>query len=133
MRSLFLASSLLSAASAFPFVADMPGVDSSLFREARIRRQQPGGNQPGGAATCPFNANHVPAAPVTDEYPYNNAKNGVPGNAKGGYQVPAPGDTAHQFIAPTANDIRGPCPGLNAAANHGVGLALVPSHLKLKF
>ncbi|KAL8669093.1 MAG: hypothetical protein Q9168_006302 [Polycauliona sp. 1 TL-2023] len=25
----------------------------------------------------------------------------------------------HQFIAPTATDKRGPCPGLNAAANHG--------------
>lgn len=27
--------------------------------------------------------------------------------------------TQHQFIAPTATDKRGPCPGLNAAANHG--------------
>lgn len=26
---------------------------------------------------------------------------------------------AHQFIAPTASDLRGPCPALNAAANHG--------------
>lgn len=27
--------------------------------------------------------------------------------------------TAHQFIAPGPTDERGPCPGLNAAANHG--------------
>lgn len=27
--------------------------------------------------------------------------------------------SAHQFIAPGPNDKRGPCPGLNAAANHG--------------
>ncbi|KAM3076147.1 hypothetical protein ACMFMG_006338 [Clarireedia jacksonii] len=27
--------------------------------------------------------------------------------------------TGHQYIAPGATDIRGPCPGLNAAANHG--------------
>jgi Peroxidase, family 2 len=27
--------------------------------------------------------------------------------------------TAHRFIAPGPNDKRGPCPGLNAAANHG--------------
>jgi len=27
--------------------------------------------------------------------------------------------TTHQFIAPGPNDKRGPCPGLNAAANHG--------------
>ena len=26
---------------------------------------------------------------------------------------------AHSFIAPTASDLRGPCPALNAAANHG--------------
>lgn len=31
--------------------------------------------------------------------------------------MPADGDTAHAFVAPGANDIRGPCPGLNAAAN----------------
>ncbi|KAH8601004.1 hypothetical protein B0O99DRAFT_681860 [Bisporella sp. PMI_857] len=27
--------------------------------------------------------------------------------------------TTHQFIAPAGSDKRGPCPGLNAAANHG--------------
>lgn len=32
--------------------------------------------------------------------------------------VPAKGDTAHQFTAPGPLDIRGPCPGLNTAANH---------------
>lgn len=42
----------------------------------------------------------------------------MPGKGKGGYQVPADGDTAHQFQKPGPNDIRGPCPGLNAAANH---------------
>ena len=26
---------------------------------------------------------------------------------------------AHSFVAPTASDLRGPCPALNAAANHG--------------
>jgi len=36
---------LASVATAFPFVADMPGVDSSLFRAHRNKpRQQPGGN-----------------------------------------------------------------------------------------
>ncbi|KAI9695334.1 MAG: hypothetical protein M1820_008686 [Bogoriella megaspora] len=51
--------------------------------------------------------------------PYAGARNGIPGTGIGGYQVPAPGDDVHQFIAPTDQDIRGPCPGLNAAANHG--------------
>jgi hypothetical protein len=27
--------------------------------------------------------------------------------------------SAHQYVAPGPGDIRGPCPGLNAAANHG--------------
>lgn len=34
------------------------------------------------------------------------------------HQVPADGDTAHAYTPPGPNDIRGPCPGLNAAANH---------------
>ncbi|KAL5120484.1 hypothetical protein ACEQ8H_001502 [Pleosporales sp. CAS-2024a] len=46
------------------------------------------------------------------------AKNGVPGSQKGGILVPASGDKAHYYTEPGPNDIRGPCPGLNAAANH---------------
>merc|ERR1711967_19987 len=114
MKNAFVSSLIVSGAAAFPWVAKQPGVDSSILRP----RQQVG-EGPGGPDTCPFNANHEDARPVTDEFPYNNAKNGVPGNGKGGYQVPAPGDTAHQFEAPNYDtDIRGPCPGLNAAANH---------------
>ena len=30
-------------------------------------------------------------------------------------------DAAHPFIAPKPTDMRGPCPGLNTLANHGVG------------
>lgn len=95
--------------SAFPWVAIQEGVDTSLFK-----RQQPGqGAQ--DPSTCPVNPNHVPAAPITAQYPYNNAINGKQGNGKGGYQVPANGDTAHQFVAPDyTKDIRGPCPGLSA-------------------
>ncbi|KAK4544336.1 hypothetical protein LTR36_004227 [Oleoguttula mirabilis] len=109
---------LASGAAAFPFVANQAGVDLSLLNAGRVRPRQQSGEGAGSAATCPFNPNHVAAAPVTAAYPYNNAKNGVPGNGKGGYYVPATGDTAHQFVAPGPNDIRGPCPGLNAAANH---------------
>ena len=115
MKSFVASSLLLAGASAYPFVANAPGVDSSMLG----RRQQPGEGA-GSEKLCPFNPNHVPAAPVTAQYPYNNAKNGLPGNQKGGYQVPAPGDEAHKFIAPDPKiDIRGPCPGLNTAANHG--------------
>lgn len=120
--------SLLSAAlvaesvMAFPFVARMPGVDSSLLAGSKdhLRARQQVGTGAGSAALCPYNppSNHVAAAPISSQYPYNNAVNGLPGSGKGGYQVPAPGDTAHAFVAPGPNDIRGPCPGLNAAANH---------------
>jgi hypothetical protein len=57
---------------------------------------------------CPYNPKHVPAAAWDPKFPYNYAKNGLPGKGKGGYQVPAPGDEAHKFIAPGPNDIRGP-------------------------
>lgn len=30
-------------------------------------------------------------------------------------------DAAHPFRAPGRNDLRGPCPGLNTLASHGVG------------
>lgn len=122
MKNVAILSALAVSASAFPWVVEMPGVDSSPlpgFKAIRQRRQQ-AGTGAGSAATCPFNANHQGAAPYNAKYPYNNATNGLPGNGKGGYQVPAPGDTAHQFVAPGANDIRGPCPGLNTAANHNV-------------
>jgi len=132
MRSVIAAASVISAASAFPWVATQGGVDTSL-----MKRQQSGGSNPGGPQSCPFNPNHVPAAPYNfTRYPYNGAQNGkayvLPvfrfehhsnkhnsGKGVGGYQVPAPGDTDHYFVAPKSTDIRGPCPGLNAAANHG--------------
>lgn len=108
-----LASLAVDGAVAFPWVASQAGVDSSL-----LKRQQPPTGA-GSAANCPFNANHKPAAPYNPKYPYNGARNGLPGKGVGGYQVPAPGDTAHAFVAPDySTDIRDPCPGLNTAANH---------------
>lgn len=114
ISKVLLASLALEGANAFPWVAMQAGVDSSL-----LKRQQPGGGNAGGAATCPNNPNHKPAAPYNPKYPYSGARLGLPGSQKGGYLVPAPGDTAHAFVAPDySKDIRGPCPGLNTAANH---------------
>ncbi|PIA92521.1 Aromatic peroxygenase [Cercospora beticola] len=104
---------LAEAVSAFPWVPQVPGVDSSML----VERQQPG-TGPGSEATCPFNARHVNAAPITTRFPYNGAINGTKGKERGGFRVPAVGDNDHRYIAPTATDIRGPCPGLNTAANH---------------
>ncbi|GIZ49912.1 hypothetical protein CKM354_001292900 [Cercospora kikuchii] len=115
----FVAISLISGASAFPWVANVPGVDSSALSAVQKRQQNPQPGGPGSPETCPFNAQHVNAVPVREGW-YNNARNGRKGNERGGYQVPRPDDPDHQFIAPRAGrDIRGPCPGLNTAANHG--------------
>ncbi|KZO97178.1 Cloroperoxidase [Calocera viscosa TUFC12733] len=60
------------------------------------------------------------AAPYSPQFPYTGAiLNGLPGNGTGGVQVPAPGDTAHQYEAPLPGAQRGPCPGMNTLANHG--------------
>lgn len=108
-------------AAAFPWVARTAGVDSSLlFHSAPSKRQS-------DEASCPFNPNHQGAAPYTSQYPYTGAKNGLPGTGIGGIKVPAPGDEAHNYTAPGPGDIRGPCPGLNAAANHNVRAACSPS------
>lgn len=100
-------------ALAFPFVAEMPGVDTSLLLKARASKDK-------RQSSCPFNSVHPGAAPYNADYPYTGAQNGLPGTGKGGILVPAAGDTAHAFEAPGPNDIRGPCPGLNTAANHHV-------------
>ncbi|KZO94165.1 Cloroperoxidase [Calocera viscosa TUFC12733] len=60
------------------------------------------------------------AVPYSDQYPYTGAKlDGQSGTGKGGVQVPAPGDTAHEYQDPPPGAYRGPCPGLNTLANHG--------------
>ena len=101
-----------SFTSAFPFVAELSGVDSSILQGSseKAKRQ----------SSCPFNPNHAGAVPFDSKYPYTGAQNGLPGNGVGGILVPAEGDAAHAFEAPGPNDIRGPCPGLNTAANHHV-------------
>lgn len=107
--------SVITTASAFPFVAKQPGIDTSLLQE---RQQTTTG--PGSELTCPYNPNHVPAVAWNSKFPYNYASGGSIGKGQGGYQVPAVGDYNHRFIAPNpTTDIRGPCPGLNVAANHG--------------
>jgi hypothetical protein len=60
------------------------------------------------------------AAPYTPQFPYSGAQiDGLPGSQVGGILVPADGDTAHEYQDPPAGAQRGPCPGLNTAANHG--------------
>jgi hypothetical protein len=109
MQSLSLLLLQASSAAAYAWVAGQPGVTSALFRESRAAAKR--------QANCPFNPVHKGAAPYTAPYTYTGAKNGAPGSGVGGIKVPADGDNGHAYTAPGPNDIRGPCPGLNAAAN----------------
>lgn len=81
--SLLAASILAEHVLSFPFVSEMQGVDSSLFGGARRAKRQQTTKGPGSAATCPFNANHVPAVGISDKYAYGGAKNGSAGTGKG--------------------------------------------------
>ena len=112
MSALFLlAIMVVPRAMAFPGMAGVPGVRSASEVEAQLAKRQ---------TTCPFNAKHVPAPPITSQFPYAGAQNGLPSTRPGNFQVPAFGDNVHGFVPPGPNDIRGPCPGLNTAANHNV-------------
>jgi hypothetical protein len=112
---------LISVAFAWPWVTKVPGADLSAIHRHQEnfaqQRRQTGGLDP----TCPFNPDHPGAARFDTKFPYTGSINGLPGTGVGGIRVPAPDDTAHKFTPPGPNDIRGPCPGLNAAANHNVG------------
>ncbi|MCJ1454642.1 hypothetical protein MMC28_004995 [Mycoblastus sanguinarius] len=107
----------LPAAFSFPWMGDVLGADKNSYDSpSQLAKRQ--GNTMAG---CPFNPpeDHVPAAPITAEFPYLGAANGLPAtNPVGNVEVPADGDDAHAFVPPGPNDIRGPCPGLNTAANH---------------
>ncbi|SMR45458.1 unnamed protein product [Zymoseptoria tritici ST99CH_3D1] len=112
MRStLLLLESLALTATAFPWAAKLANSDISALQSPSLVKR---------ADVCPVNRPRKGAAPYNEYYPskYTGARNGQPGTGKGGVQVPAPGDTAHAYEAPSSTDIRGPCPGLNMAANH---------------
>lgn len=114
MQRCILIAALSLPALAYPFVPTLAGVDSALLQRRHLRVRQAG-----SAASCPNNPNHMAAVPISSEYPYCGALNGIPGKqyCENNF-VPAEGDTAHYYEAPGPLDIRGPCPGINTAANH---------------
>ena len=108
-----------TAASAFPWMANIPGINLSILDKSRpIRKRQ--SVDKGSLNYCPVNPDHPGAAPFNLLYPYTGATTGLPGTGLGGVQVPADGDEAHYYTEPGPLDIRGPCPGMNTAANHNV-------------
>ena len=123
--SLLLALTAVPTVLSFPFLLNTPGVDTHLLPKEyheKNKRDDP---------TCPFNHVHPGAVPFNSQFPYTGARNGLPGTQIGGIEVPNDNDVAHRFEAPGPLDIRGPCPGLNTAANHHVGLQAFVSSMRI--
>lgn len=91
---------LLSIFSAAQVVIAMPGMTPEMAAKVIARQSLPS-NLP--LSSLEGNSGPIPSLGFD---PVDQFVNVEPG-------------TTHQFIAPGPNDERGPCPGLNAAANHG--------------
>lgn len=108
MRNTFLATPLLlsSLTAAFPWAAKLAAGEQSHVAMDRVMSPL----ERRAAGTCPVHATRQGAAPYSAYYPskYTGAMNGQAGTGVGGVQVPAPGDTAHAYVAPGPGDIRGP-------------------------
>ena len=126
LKFLFVGLTSLSFIDAFPWMAEMPGLNQNMAKHMANERSYShlGKRQtkPGcyAQSCCPNNPNHPGAAPLTAQFPYLGAKNGLPATRLGNIEVPTDNDEAHAFEAPGPLDIRGPCPGLNTMANHHV-------------
>lgn len=108
MRNSVLTTSLLLSGltTAFPWAAKLAAGGQSHVAMDRIL--SPLAKRDAG--TCPVHLTRQGAAPYSSYYPsmYTGAMNGQAGTGNGGVQVPAPGDTAHAYVAPGPGDIRGP-------------------------
>jgi hypothetical protein len=126
MRSDLFCSTVLVLAtyvSAYPFMADYHKMTEAQKRDLTQmteRTLKARGASPYSKLNLTPSERIVLTLNPASQYPYTGAGiNGLPGTQIGNVQVPAPGDTAHEYQDPPAGAYRGPCPGLNAAANHG--------------
>ncbi|CZT25349.1 related to oxidase [Ramularia collo-cygni] len=102
MKTAFVLASALSA-TAFPFLSE-GGVSSEIaqFME-NVQRHPLAKRQDAARAISAAQSNcGTRACPIFDEKDQEVSVSGE-----------------HEYLAPGPGDIRGPCPGLNAAANHG--------------
>lgn len=104
--SALLVAALAGSTNAYAWMADMEKSEAAARLEMEKRAA--------AVATCPIHLTRNGAAPYSNYYPsqYTGAENGLPGTGKGGVLVPAAGDTAHAYTAPSSTDIRGPCVSL---------------------
>jgi len=92
---------LIPCVAAYPFMANYHNMDEAAKRDLQDLARRS-------------------AVAYSSKYPYTGAKiDGLPGTQIGNVLVPAIGDTDHEYRDPPPGAFRGPCPGLNAAANHG--------------
>lgn len=84
MKFTLLLPLLTTNALAFRHVAENADIPPHVREEILKPRQQSGGGN-----ACPYTApsQHVPAVPWNPAFPYNYAKNGLPGARLGGFQV----------------------------------------------
>jgi len=99
MRTFTVVSAIAGLASAFP--ANMASDPAFVKRAAEILRRADILNDPVGVSKAQTNCGPVPCL-IFDEAEQHVSTSGE-----------------HAYAAPKADEIRGPCPGLNAAANHG--------------
>ena len=121
LKAAFAGLMALPSVFSFGWVAQMPGINNKELLQTHsglVKRQTAKGCY--AESCCPFTSPRVGARPFTTQFPYLGAKNGAPATRLGNIEVPTDNDVAHNFEAPGAGDIRGPCPGLNTMANHHV-------------
>ena len=88
-------------ANAWPTaILDAAGHDPELLKHAAEAARLMKGRQEGGASA---------ATAVFEPVPIFNAE---------AQYVNVSAGSGHEYVAPGPNDLRGPCPGLNAFANH---------------
>lgn len=97
MKILLTTLAAINVAWAFPWVSNMPGVDSSMLGNARRNVNTEHAKRQG---SCPFKARGPGAAPYDPKYPYTGARDGNSGTQVGGIKVPADGNIAHAFEPP---------------------------------
>lgn len=99
MKTSFITSLLVPAAAAFPAVFD-PAALEEAGRHLAERQAGPGTQDPLGISKAQTNCGPTPCLTFNEDQ-----------------EVSVTGE--HAYASPGVSDIRGPCPGLNAAANHG--------------
>jgi hypothetical protein len=73
--------------SAFPWMANIPGIDLSIMQEHEENFAPSKQRRQSLDPTCPFNPDHQGAAPFDPAFPYTGSIGGLPGTGIGGIQV----------------------------------------------